>query len=215
MGGIGSGRRNQVGKNTTEDSRPLDMRKLNRSGLLQPGQSFGWQWTVCGRPVSDIRIHVKTDHVVLAYKYRKHREAEWEDISQSIYIDRTACHLGGTRCWWLCPTCGRRVAVLYGPGRHYACRHCFRLTYASQRETADDRAARRADRIRRLLGWQIGILNPRGSKPKGMHWRTFVQLTARHAAYVGVSMAGMAERIGLINQPVKSLGLDPFDDLSG
>ncbi len=212
MGGIGSGRRNQAGKAATEDSRPLDIRKLNRSGLLQPGQSFGWQWTICGRPVSDIRIQVRVDHVLLAYKFRNHRGAEWEDVSQSIHMDRTPCHLGGTRCWWICPTCERRVAVLYSPGRHYACRHCLQLTYASQRETADDRAARQADRVRRLLGWRVGILNPRGEKPKGMQWRTFAQLTARHDAYVDVSMTGMAERFGLMNRRVKGIGPGPLDE---
>lgn len=42
----------------------------------------------------------------------------------------------------------------------------------SERETADDRAARRADRIRKKLGWEPGILNGDGWKPKGMHWNT-------------------------------------------
>jgi hypothetical protein len=60
MGGFGSGR-GQVGKDTTEDSRPLDIRKLNRSGLLQPGRSFGWQWTVNDRPVGDIGIRVEVE----------------------------------------------------------------------------------------------------------------------------------------------------------
>lgn len=95
MGGRGSGRRNQVGKDATEDSRPLDIRKLNRRRLLQPGQSFGWQWTICDQPFSDILIEVKIDHVVLAYNYRIHRAGEWEGVRQFIYMDRTHCHLGG------------------------------------------------------------------------------------------------------------------------
>lgn len=180
MGGRGSGRRNQVGKDATEDSRPLDIRKLNRRRLLQPGQSFGWQWTICDQPFSDILIEVKIDHVVLAYNYRIHRAGEWEGVRQFIYMDRTHCHLGGGRCWWICPSCERRVAVLYSPKKHYACRHCLQLAYTSQRETASDRAARRANTIRRRLGWRVGILNPGGPKPKGMHWRTFARLTAEH-----------------------------------
>jgi hypothetical protein len=212
MGGFGSGR-GQHGKDTTEDSRPLDIRKLNRSGLLQPGRSFGWQWTINDQPVGDIRIRVHVDHVVLSYKHRPYRGAEWEDVWQPVYLDHTSCHLGGTRCWWICPICGRRVAVLYGPSKHYACRHCLQLAYASQRETVDDRAARRADTIRRRLGWHVGILNPKGGKPKGMHWRTFARLSAEHDAFVGVSLAGMAERLGLMNRRLVGLGLDPLDDL--
>jgi hypothetical protein len=44
MGGFGSGR-GQRGKNTTSDMRPLDIRKLQRDGLLTPGRAFGWHWT--------------------------------------------------------------------------------------------------------------------------------------------------------------------------
>ncbi len=36
MGGFGSGR-GQHGKDTTSDMRPLDIRKLQRDGLLTPG----------------------------------------------------------------------------------------------------------------------------------------------------------------------------------
>jgi hypothetical protein len=67
------------------------------------------------------------------------------------------------------------VAILFG-GSIYACRHCHKLVYQCQRETDDDRAARRADTIRRRLGWEAGILNGEGDKPKGMHWRTFERL---------------------------------------
>ncbi len=59
---------------------------------------------------------------------------------------------------------------------------------------------RRADNIRERLGWPAGIANPNGGKPKGMHWRTFERLTAEHDAFVGVSLAGMAARLGLIER---------------
>jgi len=39
MGGFGSGRWQQ-GKNTTNDYRQLDIRKLQREGLLKPGRIF-------------------------------------------------------------------------------------------------------------------------------------------------------------------------------
>ena len=43
MGGFGSGR--QWGKSKISDKRPLDIRKLQRDGLLTPGRAFGWHWT--------------------------------------------------------------------------------------------------------------------------------------------------------------------------
>jgi len=86
--------------------------------------------------------------------------------------------------------------VLYG-GTIFACRHCHRLAYDSQRERRDDRLTRRADRIRQRLGWEPGILNGDGGKPKGMHWRTFERLQDKHDAYVQASLAGMMMRFGI------------------
>lgn len=104
------------------------------------------------------------------------------------------------------------MAILFG-GSIFACRHCHKLAYECQRETDDDRAMRRADTIRRRLGWEAGIANPEGGKPKGMHWRTFERLKAEHDAFANASWAGMAERLGLMNRRLEGLGLEPLDDL--
>ena len=80
----------------------------------------------------------------------------------------------------------------------YACRHCHNLAYRTQREQAYDRASSRADRIRKRLGWEAGILNGDGGKPKGMHWRTFERLQAQHDAHVTQSLAGMSAKLGLV-----------------
>jgi hypothetical protein len=57
---------------------------------------------------------------------------------------------------------------------------CHGLAYASQRESARDRAVRKANSIRQRLGWLPGVLNGIGDKPKGMHWSTFERLIADH-----------------------------------
>ena len=88
------------------------------------------------------------------------------------------------------------MAIFYGDAI-FACRHCYWLAYACQRETADDHAARRADRIRARLGWEPGILNGRGWKPKRMRWGTFERLTAEHDAFVNESLAAVALRLGI------------------
>jgi hypothetical protein len=54
-------------------------------------------------------------------------------------------------------------------------------------------------------------LNGYGGKPTGMHWRTYERLTAKHDAFVNASLAGMAQRLGLVNQRLDSLGLDLED----
>ena len=198
MGGSGSGRRNQGGKNATEDSRPLDIRRLQRAGVLKPGRWFGWKWTINGKTVADIQVRVEAQRVVLVYRYRRRGDANWQDVEQAVYLDHTVCTYGGTRPWWLCPSCGRRVAIVYGPANFYACRHCCQLAYSCQRENAHDRAARRADTIRRRLGWPAGIFNPSGGKPKGMRWVTFERMTTKHESFVGKSLAGMARQLGIL-----------------
>lgn len=136
----------------------------------------------------------------LSYRHRSGGDG-WNDESYPVYLEWTDCSLGGMRPWFLCPAqgCGRRVAILYGGGI-FACRHCYQLPYPSQREPWEDRAARRANRIRRKLEWEPGILNGDGGKPKRMHQRTFDKLTAKHDAYVDLSLAGFASRLNLIGK---------------
>ncbi len=76
--------------------------------------------------------------------------------------------------------------------------HCHRLAYRTQREQIHDRASSRADTIRKRLGWEAGILNGSGGKPKGMHWATFARLQAAHDVHVNQSLAGMAAKLGLV-----------------
>jgi len=199
MGGFGSGRRQQ-GKDTTSDMQSLDIRRLQRDGLLMPGRAFNWNWSSNGKEVASIQMRTEVDCVIFNYRSRSNGGV-WHPMEYPVYLEWTGCNLGGRRAWFLCPSqgCCRRVAILYG-GSVFSCRHCHKLAYQCQRETDDDRAMRRAGTIRRRLGWVAGIANPKGGKPKGMHWRTFERLKAEHDAFAGASFAGMAERLVLINQ---------------
>jgi hypothetical protein len=86
------------------------------------------------------------------------------------------------------------MAILYG-GENFACRNCYKLVYPSTRENVAHRAARRADRLRARLGWDSGILNGRGDKPKWMRWSTFQRLVARHDALVRRARAVWTQRV--------------------
>lgn len=213
MGGMGSGRRYQGGKSTTSDMRALDVRWLQRDGLLTLGRAFGWNWSRNGEKIASIQMRTEADRVILNYRSRSNG-GEWKAMEYPVYLEWTGCNLGGRRAWFLCPArgCGRRVAILYG-GAVFACRHCHKLNYQCQRETNDDRAARRADTIRRRLGWEAGIFNGNGWKPKGMHWRTFERLRAEHDAFVSASLAGMAKRLGLFENRLEAMNrmADQYD----
>ena len=208
MGGFGSGRHG--GGRCTDDMRPLDVRKINRAGVLTPGRWFNWQWTCNDEVTASIGLRVEADRVVLNYRNqnRHHNGGEWEPMNYAVLLDWTSCGFGGRRVWWRCPAvgCGRRVAVLYG-GRLFVCRQCNRLAYRSQREADDDRATRRADKLRDRLGWEPGILNGDGGKPKGMHWRTYWRLYSQHNNACARVLVGIGARLDLLRERINGIGL--------
>jgi hypothetical protein len=199
MGGSGSGNRWRYGtKSTTDELRNIDVRRWAREGMLQPGYRGGWQWSRNGQQVASIRMRAEADRVILSYRHRS-GGGDWKDEGYPVYIARTACPLGGSRAWFICPAvgCRRRVAILYG-GTIFACRRCHQLAYDSTREDASDRATRRADHIRMRLSWEPGILNGDGPKPKWMRWRTFQRLVDRHDEHVSRSMHAAAVKFGFL-----------------
>jgi hypothetical protein len=199
VGGPGSGNRWRYGaKSTTDDYRILDVRRWARERMLRPGYWGGWRWTLDGETVASIQMRAEQDRVILIYRHRS-GDAEWKDEHYAVRIVHTQCNLGGERPWFICPAlgCGRRVAILYGGGI-FACRHCYRLAYPSAREDVCDRATRRADKLRARLGWEPGILNGNGDKPKWMRWRTFQRLLAKPDAFVKRSMQAVPLKFGLL-----------------
>lgn len=208
MGGFGSGRRWHYGaKDTIEDYMPIDIRRWKREGMLTPGTSFTASRICNGETISSIRVRALSDRVILSYRHRSSISG-WGKMDYPVYLEWTPCHLGGKRPWFLCPArgCSKRVAILYG-GAIFACRHCHQLAYPSQREADYDRAARKANKIKERLGWEQGILNPKGwKKPKGMHWRTFKRLNVEHDPHVAESLAGISEKIGILKDSI--LGRD-------
>ena len=182
MGGFGSTRWNWSStKDTVEANPSLDIDRLNRAGCLRPGYRGGWKWTRDGEPVAWLRFWRDGDRLVLSYRVRPHG-GEWRDVEQPTTIVGMPCRFGGTRPYFVCPgmingiDCCRWVTKLYGAGRYFLCRHCYRLAYASQREDRYDRALRRADKIRVRLGGKPGTAWVFPDRPKGMHHQTYERL---------------------------------------
>lgn len=215
MGGRGSGRvAGHAGKCLAEDALPLDIRRLTRDGVLTPGRSFSWQWMTNGRTVASIYVKPEAWSLTLSYSFTRHGQPA-ENINQTIALETTPCTFGGSRSWFRCPACCRRVAVIYGAGRHFACRLCKRLAYGSQNEDEHDRALRRANGIRKDLGWAPGVIHGLGPKPPGMHWSTFHRLCHQHDTLASASLMGMAERLGILRGRLQVIGGDvDLDDES-
>lgn len=111
----------------------------------------------------------KANKIDLNYSYRG------KSYSYSIQLTKTACHFGHYRHWWLCPSCSKRVSVLYCAGT-YVCRHCLSVPYGSQLQTKTDRIYSKLNALRDRLGWSVGIINGIGSKPRYMHHSTYERL---------------------------------------
>jgi hypothetical protein len=203
MGGYGSGRWYRWStKDTVDGNRYIDVRRWYREDKLCPGLWFSWCWCdrETGEKKASINVRTHLDLVVLSYRSRKPGE-EWKDVAESIRLTWTSCNYGGRRPWFVCPgvvngvPCQRRVAVLYGTGDYFLCRHCYGLAYESQRENRAYRALRRANKIRERLGGHAGMALPFLSKPKGMRWETYYRLhrEADEAEYE--SLLAMVERL--------------------
>jgi hypothetical protein len=206
MGGFGSGRK--FGADCTEDYRSIDIRRWQRDGYLVPGRYIDWQWSRNGEKIAAINVKVETGQLRLIYNFRRNNGEDWESLNYPVRLDTTACHYGGVRYWFICPAagCGRRVAILYMGDKIFACRHCYQLAYKSQRETPDDRASRRANKIRDKLNWDRGILNTNGGKPKGMHWKTYYRLLAKHNDFSDWALRGIVAKLGIIDARLSAIG---------
>jgi hypothetical protein len=94
-------------------------------------------------------------------------------VEQRVAVVWTPCRFGGDRPWFVCSVasnrvyCGRRVIKLYGAGRLFACRHCYRLGYTSQQESAHQRGLWKSQKIRMRLGGNPSMLDEFPGKPKG------------------------------------------------
>lgn len=116
---------------------------------------------------------MQPDSLPVSYKYRD------KNHSYSIKLDKTACHYGNYRYWFLCPSCSKRTGVLYCKGT-YVCRHCIGANYSSQLQTKTDRIYSKLNALRERLGWQVGIVHGIGERPKGMHHSTYERLLTEY-----------------------------------
>ncbi len=206
MGGVGSGNWYRLDKKgTTDGCHTLDVRDLYRDGLLKTGSSFSTRWLRGDRQTGSISGFVYHDRVILSYRQRSGLGSEWEDVKEPISLEWTPCNFGGERPWFICPgaRCGRRVALLYGLGKYFLCRHCYDLRYESQREDKTHRALRRAQKIRQCLGGSANIMEAFPEKPKGMHLKTYMRLFWEHHEAEMEHLAGTREWLNKLERKLR------------
>jgi len=197
MGGYGPGAYERWNKReTTTSANPIDIQQWHRHGYLIPGGPLSVRWYRGEVEVGSISGYVASlTRIVLEYQSRRRSTDEWSDIFESIEVEWTPCTFGGTRPWFRCPICERRVAVLYLPRPYCACRQCHRLAYPSTREAPHDRLLSKAQAIRQRLGGTANIVAPFPERPRGMHHRTYHRLKRESESYERMALNGIMDRL--------------------
>jgi hypothetical protein len=132
-----------------------------------------------------VQYHVAGDHLHI------------DSHLQKVGIERTHCHYGGYRKWFLCPQCSRRSAVLYEMNRLYLCRKCHDLPYTSQRASEFDRQLIRVRKLRDQLKCSHDLSVPVMFKPKGMHWDKFEWLKIHERLASSDYLKAMAAKLNI------------------
>jgi hypothetical protein len=86
--------------------------------------------------------------------------------------------LGAPRAILVC-SCGYGAIRLFGYYGNYACRHCHRAVYASQKHNQFARPRLQASKLRLQIGSWPDINEPIASKPKWKHRRRYQALRNR------------------------------------
>lgn len=166
MGGYGSGRVRQ--RELITNLRFLNVRWMNKQGLLTSKGVKTLNWSRCGEPWGRVEVFVEEDCIHLIYKESRN-DGPWVDKNIVIKLLKTPCWYGGYQYWFECPVCRRRVCSVYLSDT-WCCRHCGHLAYPSESEDKLERLRSKTLKLKDKLGEQYWI------KPKGMHQRTYDRL---------------------------------------
>lgn len=163
-GGNRSGAGRPGWRRKAESCLRIDVRDLARRKLLGSGwTSWGWKNAYTGETSSSVHLGFSQDRMSLNYSQDGLPKA------QNIFIEHTPCPFGGSRPWFLCGGCHRRVAILFFGGAGFTCRKCARVAYSSQSEDSVGRAWRRQRKLESRLGeyW---------ARPQGMRLTTYSRI---------------------------------------
>jgi hypothetical protein len=192
MGGYGSGR---IGEKTlTSQMMELDVRELYRHGYVQKSASSYAELQHKGiNEYRNILIYFDSEQLTINYSYERY-SGDRKRVNTIVQFDWTPCHYGGFRPWFLCPKCGKRVAILYG-GKHFNYRICRKLAYPSENESKASRLLRKANNIKRRLNGEPGVQNMIMFKPKGMHQKTFDRLVREVYALENMAVQQLSQKL--------------------
>jgi hypothetical protein len=151
------GRRYYGRKATADESADLSIYRLKKRGMLsgQSAQKITWTSSMPGKETTIIMGVYLTDNpfAILMYTVTG-RDGNKTDYNYPVSLVTTPCNFGGVRYWFGCPSCERRVGVLYlAPGDvHFRCRHCNNLSYHSRSRSGMELFGHTSRQIDKLQG---------------------------------------------------------------
>jgi hypothetical protein len=112
----------------------LNILNLVRGEYLYPFSKYDWVWrTNKGAHQTTVSITVLPDALELVFTMYG-----LAGVHQKVQLTYSNGSRGGKRPWFACPTCPRRLGVLYhANGLPFRCRTCCKLAYPSQYRARD------------------------------------------------------------------------------
>lgn len=164
MGGIGSGARRSTRIGDVEDALTLDIRALQRLGVVRAGECVcdTVHWSFDGLSASSARLRIDLSDIERGGTMTIIGNMPGGAIRQRIAIEALPSAFGGWRCYFVCPTTAPRCEVLYYAGGRFASREAQRLSYAVQNMGDLSRARRKAAKLHRRLSGKDTLPRPRG-----------------------------------------------------
>lgn len=95
-------------------------------------------------------------------------------LVDSIKISSVPCNYGGFRYFGHCPTCYKRVRILYLYKTIFACCHCLGMVYFTQNATLSYRLRLKAKAVKSKISDDVW------TKPKCMRKKTFAKLRGQY-----------------------------------
>jgi len=157
-----------------EDYRRIDVRRLARDGFLVPGARRRLHWLSGGEVLGTITVTAGSTFVDII------GEGGAAGVGETVTLTESDCNLGGTRPWWLCPSCDRRCALIYiDIDKALRCRECLRAVYLVSTLGRSDRRQDRVEKTRARLHFDA---SGHAVKPEGMHLKTWLRRWQEHDA---------------------------------
>jgi len=125
---------------------------------------------------------------------------QYDGGEYTIPVEKLPCPFGGSRYFFLCPQCSKRMRILYCIAGRFLCRQCHNLGYWTQVLTPTTRCI--------IMQAKIGdyLLSRGGSpdkKPVWMKRKTFWVLVNRHDDYMNGKYIAAARKEFLKRYPNK------------